>query len=947
MRTIRGVVCIFSLTLASGPMGCAPRTSANTPADGASEQSAKKSEQDPLASAREALRLGKWARAETHLREAEKSQPEVSRRRLAELFLLTGRYEQVAEILASDHTAAAALLRARAARHVGKLDEAFDALSKTAKTSALLDRLRADLLRGELLLEKGQRAAAQPPLLSLVQAANAGKFAALSVEERAEAWGLVGRAAHLLRSPEDANDAFNQSETLAAGDVPLLLARAELFLEKFDFAHAEEVLAEAEKLSPHHPQVLTVKAHLVLESTLAFAEVEDLANEVLKTNPRHTEARFFLAGIALRNLELERAESHVAEGLKVNPRHLQLLSMRAAIHFLAEDPQGFERIVDQVMALSPGYSELFRVVGHYAEWEHRYPDIEKLMRRAVRMDREDGRARALLGLTLVRSGSDAAGILELRRAFELDPFNVRVLNTLDLYEKIIPENYVETTEGPFRFRFPKAEADLLGRYVPALLEDAHAQMQERYDYSPQAPIGIEIYESREQFSVRTSGLPRTAIQGVCFGRKLATMSPLGAPGNLGMTLWHELAHVFHIGLSQNRVPRWLTEGLAEWETKRRDVGWSRELDLDLYRALSSDSLPHLDSMSRAFTHARRFEDVATAYYASGEIASWIVEQKGERSAQQLLAEFGEKRLPDEVVPEVLGAPYAKLDADFRTWAKKSVRRFDSQFVSLDVPETVDQLRPLVAKDDKDVGLRVRLAVASIQEGALPQAKRLLDDVLAQTFDPQAAFFKARLLLAEGKKSAAKQLVSKMISEGHDGYQVRMVLARILVGESQFDAARQHIEAAARHDPRAAEPLSLLASLALEEGDAGAELDALRKWAALSEHDAMVHRRLVTMLIEQEKFSEAVAAGRLAIWVDLAGLETHRLYGLALSKSGDLRGAEYEWESALLCPASPADLSKLARTWKEELVRRGQAGRAAQIEERVTREARMVAPPESP
>src|SRR5690606_28391143 len=156
-------------------------------------------------------------------------------------------------------------------------------------------------------------------------------------------------------------------------------------------------------------------------------------------------------------------------------------------------------------------------------------------------------------------GSDAAGIVELRRAFDLDPYNVRVLNTLDLYEKTIPENYVELRSGPFAFRFPKDEATLLERYVPALLEQAHADMVARYGYTPPPPIGIEIYESRDQFAVRTSGLPQTAIAGVCFGRKLATVSPIGAPGNLGMTLWHELAHVFHIGLSENRVPRWLTE----------------------------------------------------------------------------------------------------------------------------------------------------------------------------------------------------------------------------------------------------------------------------------------------------------------------------------------------------------------------------------------------------
>jgi hypothetical protein len=54
--------------------------------------------------------------------------------------------------------------------------------------------------------------------------------------------------------------------------------------------------------------------------------------------------------------------------------------------------------------------------------------------------------------------------------------------------------------------------------------------------------------------------------------------------NLGMTLWHELAHVFHIQLSRSRVPRWFTEGLAEYETEHERPEWSREHDPALFAA---------------------------------------------------------------------------------------------------------------------------------------------------------------------------------------------------------------------------------------------------------------------------------------------------------------------------------------------------------------------------
>ena len=82
------------------------------------------------------------------------------------------------------------------------------------------------------------------------------------------------------------------------------------------------------------------------------------------------------------------------------------------------------------------------------------------------------------------------------------------------------------------------------------------------------------YADAEQFSVRTSGLPNVGIQGVCFGKTLAAMSPRAEPFNWGNVLWHELAHVFAIQLSKSRVPRWFTEGLSEYETIERRPEWS-------------------------------------------------------------------------------------------------------------------------------------------------------------------------------------------------------------------------------------------------------------------------------------------------------------------------------------------------------------------------------------
>jgi len=922
-------VSLLGLAVALGGCG-AGLTAKKTPASASKNQEAPAEKNNESSAAKKAMKRGEFARARTLLERksglgAKSAKKNAERETLlSELLLLTGEYEELLQ--RSSTSPAVHLIKVLALRRVGRVEEAIALASSIQGDEA--ESAESRFLEGDLLRETGQKEKAATLFEKVIAMGQGIEESKLSASMQMRVLLAAGRSAHALRKPELANELFNRAEQTGATSVDLLRHRADLYLEKHDTAHALEVYEEAAELWPTHPEVLLLEARIGLEAALAFAEAERLAKKVLAINPRSSGARFVLAGVEMRVLNFEAARRHIEEGLKTNSRDLKLLSMQATERFLAEDPNGFEALVEKVLKLSPGYSELFRVVGNYAEWEHRYPDIQKLMRRASRIDREDGQVRALLGLTLVRAGSDAAGIVELNRAYDLDPFDVRVINTLKLYEKSIPKLYEDHRKGPFKYRFPKAEAALLKRYVPDLLEEAFAEMVERYGLTPRAPIGIEIYSSRGEFSVRTSGLPQIAIAGVCFGRKLATMSPIGSPGNLGMTLWHELAHVFHLELSKNRVPRFLTEGMAEWETARRGIGWSREQDLRLEKALRIDALPPLNQMTRAFTHARHMEDVATAYYASGLLAEWIVESRGEQAAVNVLRELGKKRLAPEVMNEVLGAP-AALNLEFRAFLDKEVDRFKQTFVFELVREPAEDLEKKLKSDKKNLRLKTRFGVASLQEGDLKTAEKVLSEVAKVDKGAnrhQAEFALARIELATQKKKAAHARLTSMLKET-DGYEIRMVLARTALALKKSEGSVAHLEAAHRLDPKAEEPLSLLAAIHHRAEESGLELDAVRKWAKLSEHDPVVHRRLIEMLLEREEFAEAAKVADLALWTDLAGQETHRLAGLAFARSGNWKRAEFEWETALLVPTTLAGETQLEKTWVEELKRRGQGARA--------------------
>jgi len=241
--------------------------------------------------------------------------PDVPRARLglAQVLLATGRYA-LAEKVAEDTIGAPPAvtlelvrIRGEALRRQGKLPEAEKALASAAGDPAAR---RVRLLLGEVLLDQGRRKEAEPVLMTLIDEYNQDRIP----PNDGAALGLVGRAAHLLGSAEDANDAFNQSERAGPADAETLLWRADLFLENYDPGHAEEVLSEVLAKAPNHPEALARMAQVKLAQNLDFEAAEKLAKQALAVNPALTVADFVIGGVALRDMDLVKADEWVAAG---------------------------------------------------------------------------------------------------------------------------------------------------------------------------------------------------------------------------------------------------------------------------------------------------------------------------------------------------------------------------------------------------------------------------------------------------------------------------------------------------------------------------------------------------------------------------------------------------------------------------------------------------------
>lgn len=815
---------------------------------------------------------------------------------LAEIRLMTGRYEQAARVQTSCVTRGpfsvdACIIAAGALQQQCETERAI-ALLQSASDLPGARHLR--LMLADMLSEHGRKTEARELYRTLIEDYTFGR----TPSDDTLQYAITGRAAHRLGMFTEAREFFEQLERAEPLELLELLWRGELALDLNDESSAVGWADAAQRLAPNHPLAALFSARIRLAAGVELEQAEQLALHTLRINPSSASAYAVLAEVALGSLDYARADRYIADGLARQPCNLDLLRVRAVARFLEGDTPGFDVAAREMLQASPNDTELFRQIAKHAEREQRYESSIPILTGALEREPDAAVLRAHLGIELLRSGRELEGRRQLERAFAQNPYDLRARNTLALYDRKLDKEYTVVQIGHFRIRHPIDYTGALRAIVPAWLERARTDLGQRYGNRLPEPLLVELYADQDSFGVRTSGAPTTLLEGVCFGRSIVARLPTGEPTNLGMTLWHELSHAYHYQLSHYRVPRWFTEGLAQVETARQRSEWSQHRDLALYQALRDGQLPHLSQMNEAFSKADSTDELTVVYLASRDLVDYLERRFGFEQLRGMLLAWNRNPSTEQVIREVLSTDIDEIDSSYRAELRHRLAFFDRQYVPrllLDPAEAAQRTAAEPATEDARSAILIQTAIT---QGQLPRAHRLMAEVdIQHTADPDLLWAASILRLTEQNAQASERLLYRMLDNDHDGYFVRLQLA--LVARIHANAADERLQLQKAHDfyPEGKEPLQRLAAIAAAAGDATAELEAMESLAALEHADARVHQRVVQLDLDLGRVRAARLAAERLSFVDPLGIDSHRLMLRAASAAHD--SALVERESRVL------------------------------------------------
>ena len=512
-------------------------------------------------------------------------------------------------------------------------------------------------------------------------------------------------------------------------------------------------------------------ANMVLDAN----KTEEFLTRVLDRNPRSVDALLERATNVVDDRRFKDGARLLDKILTINKSHRMTLCHRAAAAMLSNDDDGAQEYRNRALLGDSGWPECDRIIGEHLAAVYRFAEAVPFFEAALAANPEHVPSMHGLARSLVYTGNGTRARLLLEEAKKLQPGLVDPWrNNAIAVQELLDEEYETVKRGEFTMLLHKEDSEILRAYLLPIHLEAVEVLGSKYGWSPTAKTTVEVFHTWDDFSVRTIGFRGFTALGACFGRLITLVSPVDMDLRRQdfmweATAWHEYTHVLTLGVSKNRVPRWLTEGFSVYEERTREKSWERGMERDLFDAFHNRDIAPVHLMNRLFRGPR----ILFGYYQGGLIVDLIEQRYGFDKALELLRGFGDDLSLSAVFRRAIGMDSREFDRIFLEHVEKDllrglklVPRFDAAALNR---------RMIAAKRDlSDMQSRLDLCWAALQRNNPVDAGRWLADVLRA--DPENAgglLVRAEMLRRRGQLEQAVDYWRRGFSNGADDFDSRI------------------------------------------------------------------------------------------------------------------------------------------------------------------------------
>ncbi len=804
----------------------------------AQAQQAVGSGDSPLFRGEELLLNGSYAAAADVLQMADGLDREDGLVGASRAYAMMGNYQRAREVLVeeigADNYADQPLLATQLAevtRLTGESAEALEILAAVVDGNAE-PPVRSLVQYGDLLLFTGDKQGAYGVLDQAVQRYNDGLVFA------SEDVAMVALASWRLGNFHDANSLFNEATRSNPENLEALALWGDLFNEKYNAADAERTYQEALDVNSRYVPALVGIARVVGD--------ERALQRALAINPNSVPAMETYGQLLMRNGREDDAREYFDRVLGLNPESLDTLGVLAADAALNERTDEYEQYYQRVQSFSPGNPDFLGDIADAFGNNYRFTEAVAYARAAIEEDPEYWQGYTLLGSNLIRLGEEEEGKANLEIGFENDPFNVRTSNMLKVFDTLATYETLESEH--FKVHMSSRDAQILWPYMEPLLEESYDTLTAKYGFEPEGPILIEVFEETEDFAVRSVGLPDIGpLVGICFGKVITLISPDTLTANWQEIVWHEFMHVITLQMTDNRMPRWLSEGISVWEEKEGRPYWGRDQGLDLVRAAEDEQLLHIGELNDGFTNARNSADLGFAYFQSYLVVDYITQQYGFEKLVELVKQYAFIKEDSERFAEVFDESLDQFDAGFQGWIQRRVEEIAVYVHSEDVPDEgaghghgirenssailaelynnaslKQHMRSRIEANPADFQAHLQLGIVLFKEEAYFEARETLmtayELLPSYTGYPSPPLVLSQIAQAQNDEQTRLDWLEILLENLQHDYDSALILAEAALQEENFERADYYLDRALQVDPYRSDVHQLKARYAQATGN---------------------------------------------------------------------------------------------------------------------------------